>query len=68
MSNAFCGADLALAGIRSYIPADEVAEALVDCEKRLPPELRGGCGGLTSTKTAAEARKMEEKINASLAF
>lgn len=68
VSNAFCGADLALAGIRSYIPADEVAEALVDCEKRLPPELRGGCGGLTSTKTAAEARKMEEKINASLAF
>lgn len=68
VSNAFCGADLALAGISSYIPPDEVVEALVDCEKRLPPELRGGCGGLTSTPTAAKARKIEEQINASLAM
>ena len=68
VANAFCAADMALCGICSYIPADEVAEALVDCEKRLPPELRGGCGGLTSTKTAAKARKIEEEINASLAI
>ena len=33
-----------------------------------PPELRGGCGGLTSTKTAARAREIEEEINASLAI
>lgn len=68
VANAFCAADMALSGICSYIPADEVAEALVDCEKRLPPELRGGCGGLTSTKTAARAREIEEEINASLAI
>ena len=68
VSNAFCGADLALAGIASYIPPDEAAEALVDCERRLPPDLRGGCGGLTSTPTAAKARKIEEQINADLAF
>ena len=68
VSNAFCGADLALSGIDSYIPPDEVVDALVDCQKRLPPELRGGCGGLTSTPTAAKAREIEEQINAALAF
>ena len=68
VASAICAADMALSGICSYIPADEVAEALVDCEKRLPPELRGGCGGLTSTKSAARAREIEEEINASLAI
>lgn len=68
VSNAFCGADLALAGIDSYIPPDEVVEALVDCQKRLPPELRGGCGGLTSTCMAALARQIEDQINKELTF
>lgn len=68
VSNAFCGADLALAGISSYVPPDEVVDALVDCERRLPPELRGGCGGLTSTPAAARAREVEGQVNASLAI
>ena len=68
VANAFCAADLALAGIDSYIPPDEVAMALVDCEKRLPPELRGGCGGLASTPAAALARKQEEACNAEVSL
>ena len=33
-------ADVALAGIRSLIPPDEVLDALLDVEQRLPPELK----------------------------
>ena len=68
VANAFCAADLALAGIESYVPPDEVALALVDCQKRLPPELRGGCGGLASTPTAALARKQEAACNAEVSL
>jgi L-serine dehydratase len=57
VANAYISADMALAGIKSYIPPDEVIDALVDVEKRLPTELKcGSCAGLASTQTAIELR------------
>lgn len=57
VSNAFISADMALAGIQSFIPPDEVIDALIDVEKRLPKELKGAAiGGLASTPTAREVR------------
>ncbi len=63
VANAFSAADMALAGIESYIPPDEVIDALVDAQKRMPPELRCGCGGLFSTRTAAAAREEEKRLD-----
>jgi len=58
VANAFASCDMALAGIRSYIPPDEVIDALIDVEKRLPQELKGStCGGLACTLTAKCLRK-----------
>ena len=58
VANAFISADMAVAGIRSYIPPDEVMDALLDVERRLPPELKSGTvGGLASTCTAKCLRK-----------
>ena len=57
VANAFISADLALAGIRSYIPPDEVIDALIDVEERLPGELKcATIGGLACTKTAVCTR------------
>ena len=55
--------DLALAGAESYIPADEVMDALKDAEERLPAELKCACiGGLACTETARRLRKeLEER-------
>ncbi|WP_323720685.1 L-serine ammonia-lyase, iron-sulfur-dependent, subunit alpha [Acetomicrobium sp.] len=53
VATAFAGADMALAGIESAIPPDEVITALVNVQKLLPFELRGSMmGGLASTPTA----------------
>lgn len=58
VANAYTSADMALAGIQSYIPPDEVIDALVDVERRMPTELRCGiCGSLACTRTAQELRK-----------
>jgi len=49
---------MALAGIESYIPADEVMDALLDVERRLPAELKcTAVGGLACTETACMLRK-----------
>jgi len=49
--------DMALSGIESYIPADEVMDALLDVEKRLPAELKcAAVGGLACTETACRLR------------
>lgn len=62
VANAFISADMALAGIRSFIPPDEVIDALVDVEERLPHELKcATVGGLASTCTAKKVR--EELLN-----
>jgi L-serine dehydratase len=56
----FMGAEMALAGIRSVIPPDEIVDALADTQRRLPNELKGGCGGLASTRTAETLRQRLE--------
>ncbi|MDR3221716.1 MAG: L-serine ammonia-lyase, iron-sulfur-dependent, subunit alpha [Candidatus Accumulibacter sp.] len=53
VGNAMAAADMALAGVRSVIPPDEVIDALINTQQLLPRELRGTLsGGLASTKTA----------------
>ncbi len=50
--NALLSADLALAGMRSVIPPDEVIEAMYRVGKLLPMELREtALGGIAATKT-----------------
>lgn len=54
---ALMGAELALAGIRSFIPPDEVIDALVNTQQYLPQELKGSTiGGLACTRTGAFMR------------
>jgi L-serine dehydratase len=58
--NAIVSAELALAGVQSVIPVDEVIIALNDMSKRLPPELKEtACGGLAITPTA---RALQSKV------
>ena len=67
VANAFTGADMALAGLESAIPPDEVIDALVNTQQLLPPELRGTMrGGLCSTPTAQRLKdEWTRKITAS---
>ncbi|HEY5584993.1 MAG TPA: L-serine ammonia-lyase, iron-sulfur-dependent, subunit alpha [Ruminiclostridium sp.] len=58
--NAVTSADLALAGIKSNIPFDEVVEAMYNVGKMLPYQLREtALGGLAATKTA---KKISSRI------
>lgn len=58
VANAFASADMALSGIRSFIPPDEVIDALVDVERRMPTELRcAAVGGLACTASGCRVRK-----------
>jgi L-serine dehydratase len=53
--NAVLSADLALAGMESLIPADEVIEAMYKVGKSLPVELRETAqGGIAATRTGKE--------------
>ncbi len=57
-ANAMLSADLALAGIRSAIPLDEVVSAMARVGRMLPSELREtSAGGIAITKTALEHAK-----------
>ncbi|KAA1042764.1 L-serine ammonia-lyase, iron-sulfur-dependent, subunit alpha [Macrococcus equipercicus] len=59
-SNAIVSADMALAGIESRIPTDEVIEAMYKIGQTMPSALREtGRGGLAGTKTGQE---MKERI------
>ncbi|MFQ9867723.1 MAG: hypothetical protein ACLRWP_12580 [Bilophila wadsworthia] len=49
--NAFAAADMALAGIASRIPPDEVVDALINVQGLLHPDLRGNLRGGSSTAT-----------------
>lgn len=54
-ASAFVHADMALAGIKSVIPADEVISAMLNVQSLMPASLRGTLeGGLPSTKTGRE--------------
>jgi L-serine dehydratase len=61
--NAIASADMALAGIRSVIPADEVIDAMKEVGDAMPSSLREtGEGGIAGTKTGMEiARKLHEE-------
>ncbi|MDO5140676.1 MAG: L-serine ammonia-lyase, iron-sulfur-dependent, subunit alpha [Eubacteriales bacterium] len=62
VANAFISADMACAGIESYLPPDQVLDALLDVEKRLPGELRcTTTGGLACAAKAVCLRKELEK-------
>jgi len=51
-ASAFVHADMALAGIESAIPPDEVVEAMLNVQQLMPTSLRGTLqGGLPSTAT-----------------
>lgn len=58
--NALLSADLALAGVKSVIPFDEVVEAMYKVGKSLPHELREtALGGIAATETGI---KIKERI------
>ncbi|OFO50959.1 L-serine ammonia-lyase, iron-sulfur-dependent, subunit alpha [Nosocomiicoccus sp. HMSC059G07] len=57
-SNALTAADMALAGIESRIPADEVVEAMFKIGLTMPSHLREtGRGGLAATPTGERLKK-----------
>lgn len=57
VANATVAADLALAGICSYVPPDDVIDALLDVEQRMPREVKaGGGGGLAGCRAAQALR------------
>jgi len=59
--NALAAADMALAGIESRIPADEVIDAMKEIGQNMPTAFRETAkGGLANTKWA---RKFTEELN-----
>lgn len=68
VGNALAAADMALSGLESAIPPDEVIGALVNTQNLLPSELRGTMkGGLGSTPTALRLKEeWDGKISAML--
>ena len=59
-SNALISADIALAGVKSEIPCDEVILAMDEVGRSMPVELRETAeGGLAVTKTG---KRLEEKV------
>lgn len=58
MANAFVSAQMALAGIKSFIPADEVIFATKEVGDLMSPKLKESCqGGLANTRTGREIQK-----------
>ena len=56
--NAMAAADMALAGIESRIPVDEVIDAMGDVGRRLPVEFREtALGGLAVTPTGKAVKE-----------
>ncbi len=51
---AFMGAEMALAGVRSAMPPDDVLDGFADTQRRMPDELKGSgaAGGLAGTACA----------------
>jgi len=62
--NAVICADLALAGVRSYIPFDDVVGAMYEVGKAMSPKLREtSLGGLAATPTGEKLRKQVQDAN-----
>ncbi len=56
--NAFLAAEMALSGVTSIIPADEIVDAMMKVGRKLPYELKEtGLGGIAATKTGKKIRK-----------
>lgn len=68
VANAFTAGDMALSGLESFIPPDEVIESFVGVQKILPVEMRGAGCGATGTKTAKEAQKIIDAKNIEIAL
>lgn len=66
--DAVSAADMALAGIESRIPVDEVIDAMGEVGRRLPVELREtALGGLAATPTGREVKKtLREGVNSAI--
>ena len=61
--DAVSAADMALAGVESRIPVDEVIDAMGEVGRRLPVELREtALGGLAATPTGREVKKRLNQI------
>jgi len=59
--NALLSADLALAGMKSYIPFDEVVDAMYAIGRAMPSEVRETAkGGLAVTPTGQRMREEAE--------
>lgn len=58
VTNAMISADMALAGVTSIVPFEEVCQSMRKVGKTLPPSLREtGLGGVAGTKTGQEIRR-----------
>jgi L-serine dehydratase len=56
--NAFLAAEMALSGVTSIIPADEIIDAMMKVGRKIPYELKEtGLGGIAATKTAKRIKK-----------
>ncbi|MHA1595243.1 MAG: L-serine ammonia-lyase, iron-sulfur-dependent, subunit alpha [Candidatus Baldrarchaeia archaeon] len=56
--NAFLSAEMALAGVKSLIPCDEVIDAMGEVGRKLPLEFKEtGLGGIAATPTAEKLKK-----------
>lgn len=65
--NALISADIALAGVKSIVPFDEVCQAVSEVGDALPTSLREtGLGGLAATNTGRKLR--EEFLNSNKSF
>ncbi len=63
VANAFVSAQMALAGIKSLIPADEVIHATKEVGDLMSPKLKeSGQGGLANTKTGRAIQKQVFKV------
>ncbi len=64
VANALVCADLALAGVESHIPFDEVVDAMYRVGRGLPKELREtALGGLAATPTAKRLEKQLRSVS-----
>ena len=60
--NALLSADLALAGVKSYIPFDEVVDAMYAIGRSMPSEIRETArGGLAMTPSGQRMRRQTER-------
>ena len=58
ITNALTAADMALAGIESHIPVDEVIDAMGEVGRRMPVEFREtALGGLAATPTGRRVKQ-----------